>query len=149
MTAKRKKATKKKAARKSTVRKKRKTAAKKRQIRDEPANGGFVILLDDPDPSEATETEETTRRVRLRCDCTIEEVGGIRQRLLNSFDGDVPLTIDLGAVDRVDTAFLQLLCSLVREADVRGVALRWEKPSKSFNEASALLGIDQQFRPSQ
>lgn len=154
MTTKRKRKTTKKAVRKSGTRRKPKSAtpspARKREAPQEPTDDGFVILLDDPEPSDATtEGAEVGKRVRLRSDCTIEKIAGIQQRLLNSFDGTMPLTIDLGAVEKVDTAFLQLLCSLVSEANNRGVALRWEKPSKSFAEASVILGVDEQFRSGQ
>ena len=144
MTTKRKKKSAKKGSRKTKTRKKKAGAsARKKSAPDaKAANGGFVILLDEPDPEGVpAHPADNAECLRLRSDCTIEEVKGIRQRLLNAYAKDQPMVVDLSAVEKVDTAFLQLLCSLARKAEEDGMALRFQAHSASTVEAATLLGL--------
>ena len=145
MTTGRKKKSRKKVASKAKARKKsgaKSAASETSGSAAEPANGGFVILLDDPDPEDEQQDPLANEKcIRLRSDCVIDEVSGIRQRLLNSYGSGQPIVIDLEAVDKVDTAFLQLLCSMARKAREDGIPLRFEKHSASIIESAALLGL--------
>ena len=83
--------------------------------------------------------------MRLRRDCTIEEIEGIQQRLLTALDGHDRMIVDLGAVKGVDSAFLQLLVSLQLEAKARQGDVSLRNQSESFMQSAATLGLTEQF----
>lgn len=102
----------------------------------------FVIFLDEPnEPSNEENREDPANIVQLRRDCTIEEIDGIRQRLLRALDDTGSITIDLGAVKGVDCAFLQLLVSLRLEADARDLDVSLMNRTKFLMESAATLGL--------
>jgi ABC-type transporter Mla MlaB component len=109
----------------------------------------FVILLDDPDPEDESVSEQTAGdTVALRSHCTISDIAGIRQRLLNELKGRSEITIDLAAIGNVDTAFLQALCSLQLEADERDILIKWHEVTTDFRASADLLGLDEFFQAS-
>ena len=121
------------------------TARKKKRAKAKPAES-FVILLDDPDdPVDTASQEDEANIVRLRRDCTIEEIEGIQQRLLTAWDGHDRMIVDLGAVKGVDSAFLQLLVSLQLEAEARQGKVSLRNQSESFMQSAATLGLTEQF----
>jgi anti-anti-sigma regulatory factor len=52
-----------------------------------------------------------------------------------------PVTIDVHAVERIDTAALQLLCAFVRDRQAAGGQVLWTGCTESFSEAIRLLGL--------
>lgn len=107
---------------------------------------GFVILLDDPAESTADEKPEGSANVvKLRRDCTIEEIDGIRQRLLTALEQESEMVVDLGGVKGADCAFLQLLCALRLEADARKKTISLRGQSDMFLEWAGLLGLTEQL----
>lgn len=109
----------------------------------------FVILLDEPDPEIETASKQTVGdKVALRADCTITEIAGICNRLLNELRDKSEITIDLAGIGTVDTALLQALCSLQREADEQDITINWHEPTASFRASADLLGLDDCFRSS-
>lgn len=55
--------------------------------------------------------------------------------------GAAEIEIDASRVQSIDTAGLQLLAALVREARARNLVLRWRAPSKALREGAARLGL--------
>jgi len=144
--AKSKKTPRKSATRKTTARKKparKKKAPAKQAAKSTPANEGFVILLDDEPASDTAAPGENI--LDLRSDCTIVEIAGIRQRLMNSLDEALPIKVNLKGVREVDTSFLQVLCAFSLEAAARDIQITWESPSESFQQAANTLGIADQY----
>ena len=133
--------TRKKSARAS----KRKTSKKKKAAAKTPAKSNaapadaasFVILLDEPD--------EPTNVVKLRRDCNIEEIEGIRQRLLKALAEDSEMVVDLGNVRGVDCAFLQVLASLRLEAKAQEKTVSVKNGSAALLESAELLGLADQI----
>ncbi len=94
---------------------------------------GFVILLDD--------AQDDVHCVALRRDCRISEVAAIRQRLLAELGSQPRVSVDLGAVSHVDTAFLQLLASLSMEATARDIDLTFDNCTPSLLKTAEALGL--------
>jgi anti-anti-sigma regulatory factor len=122
------------------------TASKKSKSKSDPSpesasTDSFVILLDEPDPDDEP-------AVVLRSDCTISEIAGIRQRLLSELQGKSEITVDLAGLGIIDTAFLQALCSLQREADERDIRIIWHEPTTGFRASADLLGLGEYFTAS-
>ncbi len=135
----------KKKSKRKTVRK-RKTSTRAKSS-PPPADEGFLILFDD-EPAHPPREESANAEagiVRLRRDCTLEEIAGIRQRLLTALDKEGSLVVDLGAVKDVDSAFLQLLCSLKLEADARKLQVSFRNQTDFFLQSAATLGLARQL----
>jgi anti-anti-sigma regulatory factor len=81
--------------------------------------------------------------VTLASNCTVKDAGALKQSLLAVKDAQQPVVIDAGAVERVDTATLQLLCAFVRERMGHDREVTWRAPSGALREASRLLGVNE------
>jgi ABC-type transporter Mla MlaB component len=51
------------------------------------------------------------------------------------------VTLDTSAVERVDTATMQLLCAFVRDRSARNQSVVWRGVSQALNDAVRLLGV--------
>ncbi len=52
-----------------------------------------------------------------------------------------PMDVDASAVEIGDTAVIQLLVVVVREAEKRDIAFSWRSPTAAFKGAAAILGL--------
>jgi phospholipid transport system transporter-binding protein len=79
--------------------------------------------------------------VTLDSNCTVKDAAALKQALCAVLDNEATVVIDVGAVDRIDTAAIQLLCAFVRQraADAHGVA--WRGTPSALREAAGLLGV--------
>jgi hypothetical protein len=92
--------------------------------------------------SKRTATRDAGRPVEigLPADCRMAAQSALLADLLGALDA--PATnIDGRAVERVDTAALQLLTLFRREATARGCAVNWLGASATLCEAAGVLGL--------
>lgn len=80
--------------------------------------------------------------VTLPVDCRIAAQAALKADLLGALGAEA-IVLDGGAVERIDTAALQLLVMFQRELGARNSALRWSGTSDALNDAAALLGLTQ------
>lgn len=80
--------------------------------------------------------------VTLPADCRIAAQAALKEDLLGVLAADA-ITLDGRAVERIDTAALQLLLVFQRELDARGGKLGWRGTSNALDEAAGLLGLAQ------
>ena len=78
----------------------------------------------------------------LPADCRIGAQVALKQALLDALETD-GIVLDGRAVERADTAALQLLTLFQRELQARGNSLSWCGASDALNEAAGLLGLAQ------
>ena len=78
----------------------------------------------------------------LPADCRIGAQVALKQALLDALETD-GIVLDGRAVERTDTAALQLLTLFQREVQARGSSLSWCGASDALNEAAGLLGLAQ------
>ena len=52
-----------------------------------------------------------------------------------------PIVFDASAVERIDTAGIQLLAAFCHTAKVRGLTIKWEAPSTVIQQAVQTLGM--------
>lgn len=76
----------------------------------------------------------------LPADCRMAAQASLMKTLLDVLDAD-EIVLDGRAVERADTAALQLLALFHRELSARGGKLSWAGTSDALNEAAALLGL--------
>jgi phospholipid transport system transporter-binding protein len=79
--------------------------------------------------------------VTLGSNCTVKDAATLKQSLCAVLNSEAAVIIDIGAVDRIDTAAIQLLCAFVRQraADAHGVV--WRGTPAALREAAGLLGV--------
>jgi phospholipid transport system transporter-binding protein len=80
-------------------------------------------------------------RYRLPVVCTVRESAMLRADLLSLLSAD-EVTLDVGAVERIDTAALQIVFAFVRDRRIAGAAVNWSGDSEGFSEAARLVGLD-------
>ena len=81
--------------------------------------------------------------VTLGSNCTVKDAAALRQSLCAVLNSEAAVVIDVGAVDRIDTAAIQVLCAFVRQraADSHGVI--WRGIPAAVREAARLLGVSE------
>jgi ABC-type transporter Mla MlaB component len=79
-------------------------------------------------------------RVSMPADCRIADVGALHTQLRGAL-GSSQIVLDGGAVDRVDTAALQLLVVFQREAKQRERQVQWAEVSAPLHDAASQLGL--------
>jgi phospholipid transport system transporter-binding protein len=81
-------------------------------------------------------------RVGMPADFRIAEVTDLHRQLSDALDG-AAIVLDGGAVDRVDTAALQLLVVFQCEAQKRGSQVSWAAVSAPLHDAASQLSLAQ------
>lgn len=79
--------------------------------------------------------------IQLGATCTIREAGDLKQQLLAHLEAPPPLFIDGSAVERADTASVQLLVAFSLDCMERGIEYGWAGRSPALNRAIDLLGV--------
>jgi phospholipid transport system transporter-binding protein len=77
----------------------------------------------------------------LTASCTVRDSIALKSSLLDLLMDKNPVTIDVRAVERIDTAALQVLCAFVRDRKAAGGNVLWIGCTESFSEAIRLLGL--------
>ena len=80
--------------------------------------------------------------VRLAENLDISSVSELKAELTSALDLGSPVVLDPSAVERADTASLQLLLAFLREATRSSVAVRVLRGSEAFHEAAQTLGLE-------
>ncbi len=78
--------------------------------------------------------------ITLPTQCLLRDAIEYRQHLLDRLHHEVA-AIDVGAVDRIDAAFMQMLLSFVRSRADDNARVEWLNVNATFAEAAALLGL--------
>ncbi len=70
------------------------------------------------------------------------DAGALKSALCALLSEDGTVTLEGAAVERIDTAALQLLAAFVRDRRLAGAALRWQSVSPAMHSAARTLGMD-------
>lgn len=73
---------------------------------------------------------------------TIRTINSLQTELAERLDDSGPVQIDGTAVDRVDTAGLQLLAAFVRDLRAEQRTVEWIGCSDALRKAATALGLD-------
>jgi len=90
-------------------------------------------------PAEALAPSGT---VVLSSDCTVAECAVLRNSLLRALPETSEITLDINAVQRIDTATMQLLTAFVLERQALGRTVKWSGAAPAFLSAARLLGLE-------
>jgi anti-anti-sigma regulatory factor len=92
--------------------------------------------------SAAEDTGNAVHSVLLLApDCTIREADQLKQQLLEHLDAPEPLFVDGSAVEKADTAGVQLLVAFALDCMERGISFGWPGRSRALESAIATLGV--------
>lgn len=84
--------------------------------------------------------------VQLDARLSIVQAAGLHGTLLAHLAEGAPVEVDGSRVEEIDTAILQLLASLWRTAQERGIACSWLGASEALRRAATLLGVAPMLR---
>lgn len=80
--------------------------------------------------------------VQLAADLGIEAAADLKRQLAAHLLLSQAVALDAGAVERVHTASVQVLCTFVRERRGSGYATTFSAASATFSDAVRLLGLN-------
>lgn len=79
--------------------------------------------------------------VMLNSNCSVKDAAALKVSLCAIAKHSDAVTLDVSAVERVDTATMQLLCAFVRDRSGRKQSVTWRGESQALQDAVRLLGI--------
>lgn len=79
--------------------------------------------------------------VVLNANCSVKDAAALKVSLCAFSNHSDAVTLDVSAVERVDTATMQLLCAFVRDRDGRQQSVTWRGESQALQDAVRLLGV--------
>lgn len=91
----------------------------------------------------ALETPGAGCEIALLSHCSIKDAAKLKRDLLALAHAAEAVAVDVSAVERIDTATMQLLCAFARDRAARQQAVVWRGDSPSWREAVRLLGVQQ------
>lgn len=110
--------------------------------RPEPASTPELAVAthetDQPEASPQTSAEAI--RLTLPPECTIASASALKEQLGGAI-GHPQVTLDIGSLQRIDTAAMQLLACFVRERADGGHEIEWQGSAPVLGTAARLLGL--------
>jgi phospholipid transport system transporter-binding protein len=79
--------------------------------------------------------------IALRAECLIGTVDELRAELSSQLTLEGSVTIDAAAVERIDTASMQLLAAFARDRRAAGLSVEWAAVPATVAEAATLLNL--------
>lgn len=77
----------------------------------------------------------------LAANCSVKDAAALKVSLCAVANDSAPVTVDASALERVDTATVQLLCAFVRDRSGRNQSVTWRGDSPALQDAARLLGV--------
>jgi len=71
----------------------------------------------------------------------ISDAVNIHKELQNALDSGQEVEIKASEVERIDTSVLQLFYGFIKEAQTRGIAIKWKEVSEPVKTSATNLGI--------
>lgn len=73
----------------------------------------------------------------------ISAVSDLYQQLNGALEKDGPVTLNAGAIERIDTAALQMFACFVQEVKKRHRDVSWKAPTEALLRSAHFLGMKQ------
>lgn len=102
-------------------------------------DAAYVDQLLDGAPTEAA-AAAAEGVIDLPAQCLLRDAVEYQQRLLKCV-GVASVVIDVGAVERIDTAFIQVLLAFARSHADAKQSITWRRVNPEFAESVRLLGV--------
>jgi ABC-type transporter Mla MlaB component len=101
----------------------------------------------DPDAGNLTATEANRiaaanpTTLTLEAQCVVSDAATLKESLASLLDEPLAVTLDISALQRIDTAGVQLITAFIRERATRGRAVEWQGSAPVLQSAAQLLGL--------
>jgi len=80
-------------------------------------------------------------KIVLAAHCSVKDAAALKTSLSVVSQASDAVTLDVGAVERIDTATMQLLCAFARDRAGRQQSVTWTGESQALQDAARLLGV--------
>lgn len=77
----------------------------------------------------------------LAAECLVSGASTLKESLAGLLDEPQPITLDITALQRIDTAGLQVLTAFIRERAGNGRTVEWRGTAPALTSAAQLLGL--------
>ncbi|HET9107185.1 MAG TPA: STAS domain-containing protein [Steroidobacteraceae bacterium] len=77
----------------------------------------------------------------LAAECTLAQADALQAELARRLDEPQRVIVDVSALQRIDTAGLQLLAAFVQDRRTAGRAVEWRGRAAALDAAAGLLGL--------
>jgi anti-anti-sigma regulatory factor len=91
--------------------------------------------------STATAQESAPVVFQIPSECTVADAESLKAALAKLLTDPGAVTLDIGALQRIDTAGLQVIGAFVREREALNRPFAWSGESPAFVSAAKLLGL--------
>jgi ABC-type transporter Mla MlaB component len=95
-------------------------------------------------PAQTVEKPSTV--LALPAECLVAGASALKEGLASLLDEPQPITLDITALQRIDTAGLQVLTAFIRERAGHGRTVEWQGVAPVLTSAAQLLGLTSLFR---
>jgi phospholipid transport system transporter-binding protein len=82
----------------------------------------------------------------VAAECTVADASALKAGLAKLVDESDAVTLDVGAIQRIDTAGLQVIATFIRERESQGRQVRWHGYAPALASAVKLLGLGDLFK---
>ena len=86
--------------------------------------------------------EPKTGSFAVAAECTVADASSLKTGLSKLLEESGIVTLDIGAVQRIDTAGLQVIAAFIRERESHGRQVQWRGQAPSLSAAAKLLGLN-------
>jgi ABC-type transporter Mla MlaB component len=90
--------------------------------------------------------EKPPATLALAGECMISDASSLKHRLAALLDEPLPVTLDITALQRIDTAGLQVITAFIRERAGHGRLVEWQGVAPVLTSAAQLLGLTSLLR---
>ena len=101
--------------------------------------GDDLEVVPAKDPASAKEPASNT--LALAAECTVSDAGSLKERLTGLLDEPQAVTLDVTALQRIDTAGLQVITAFVLDRAANGRPTEWQGTAPVLATAAQLLGL--------
>lgn len=91
---------------------------------------------------QAPQTATSGAHVVLESHCCVKNAAALKRSLHEVIGEAAPVTLDVSAVERIDTAAMQLLCAFARDRAGQGHSIAWAGDVTIVRDAAAVLGVE-------
>lgn len=85
--------------------------------------------------------EPASSTLALAAECTVSDAISLKERLATLIDEPQAVTLDIAALQRIDTAGMQVITAFVRERTSHGRTVEWQGTAPVLATAARLLGL--------
>ena len=78
----------------------------------------------------------------VAAECTVADASSLKSGLSKLLEEPGTVTLDIGSVQRIDTAGLQVIAAFIQERGSHGREVQWRGSAPALSAAAKLLGLD-------